>query len=201
MFDRFRQADSGSTRRHGGLGLGLGIARHLVELHGGEIRAESEGPGRGTTITIRLPTASSLQRTTVTAALPAPIDESRLDRLAILVVDDQPDSREILAHLLEQRGAQVRQCESAASALQVLATEPVQLLIADIAMPDVDGYELIRQVRTRGNGLPAIAVSAIARPSDRDRALAAGYTAYCPKPVDGPALARVVRDVVSPPVA
>jgi CheY-like chemotaxis protein len=116
------------------------------------------------------------------------------------VVDDQPDSREVLARLLEQRGARVRQCDSASSALRILDTEPpVQLLIADIAMPEIDGYELIRRIRASGSELPAIAVTAIVRPSDRERALAEGYAAYCPKPVEGAALAQVVRCVVSAP--
>jgi CheY-like chemotaxis protein len=199
VFDRFRQADSRTTRKHGGLGLGLAIARHLVEQHDGSICAESDGPGLGTTVTIRLPAASPVRWASTPLPAPAP-EELRLDDVTILVVDDQPDSREVLARLLEQRGARVRQCDSASSALRILDTEPpVQLLIADIAMPEIDGYELIRRIRASGSELPAIAVTAIVRPSDRERALAEGYAAYCPKPVEGAALAQVVRCVVSAP--
>jgi CheY-like chemotaxis protein/nitrogen-specific signal transduction histidine kinase len=202
VFDRFRQADSGSTRRHGGLGLGLAITRHLVEQHGGDIRVESDGPGCGTTITIRLPAASTQWGpTTHPVGVPEAEDAERLDGVGVLVVDDEPDSREVVARLLEQRGAAVRQCNSALAALRVLAAEGVDVLVADIAMPDVDGYELIRRVRASGNRVPAIAVTAIARPSDRERALASGYTAYCAKPVDGASLTRVVRQVAAAPAA
>lgn len=197
VFDRFRQADSRSTRRHGGLGLGLAITRHLVEQHGGEIRAESEGRGRGTTIVLRMPSAAAAVGGAVASGGGAgESGDLRLDAVTILVVDDQPDSREISARLLELRGAVVRQSESAAAALDAIAAEGPDLLIADIAMPDVDGYELIRRVRARGWQMPAIAVTAIARADDRDRALAAGYNAYCAKPVDGVLLARTVRQLV-----
>jgi PAS domain S-box-containing protein len=199
VFDRFRQADSRTTRKHGGLGLGLAIARHLVEQHGGSICTESDGPGLGTTVTIRLPATSPVWWASTLGALPEPsAEETRLDDVTILVVDDQPDSREVVARLLEQRGARVQQCDCAASALEILDSEaPVHLLIADIAMPDIDGYELIRRIRASGSELPAIAVTAIVRPSDRERALASGYAAYCPKPVDGASLAQVARCVVS----
>jgi PAS domain S-box-containing protein len=199
VFDRFRQADSGPTRRHGGLGLGLAIARHLVEQHGGGIRAESDGPGCGTMITILLPAASTPSGPTMPSVAPPSEEAHRLDGLTVLIVDDQSDSREVVAQLLGQRGAAVRQCDSAVAALRVLAADSVDVLIADIAMPEVDGYELIRRLRAAGNRVPAIAVTAIARPSDRERALASGYTAYCAKPVDGVSLARVVRDVAAMP--
>jgi PAS domain S-box-containing protein len=197
VFDRFRQGDSRSTRTHGGLGLGLAIARHLVELHGGAIRAFSEGPGTGTTITIQL-------------AVPAGIDghsfpmptmaeaEIRLDDARILVVDDQQDSREMLVAVLEHHGATVAQCESAEAALSHLAADRVQVLIADIAMPNVDGYEMIRRLRASGDTTPAVAVTAFARLADRHRALASGYTAYCPKPIDASVLARTIRELVPP---
>jgi PAS domain S-box-containing protein len=197
VFDRFRQADSRSTRRHGGLGLGLAIARHLVEQHGGAIRAESAGAGRGTTIVLRLPSAAAPVRGSGPSSGGTEAGgDLRLDGITVLVVDDQPDSREISARLLELRGAMVRQSESAVAALDAIAAEGPDLLIADIAMPDVDGYELIRRVRARGWQMPAIAVTAIARADDRDRALEAGYNAYCAKPVDGVLLARAVRQLV-----
>ena len=127
-----------------------------------------------------------------------PADEAvRLDGMTIAVVDDQPDSLEVLAALLEQRGARVHRCNDARSVLHVLNTQPLALLIADIAMPHVDGYELIARLRQQGCTIPAIAVTAFARPEDRQRALAAGYTAYCVKPIDGPTLAKTVRDLVA----
>jgi PAS domain S-box-containing protein len=196
VFDRFRQADSRTTRTHGGLGLGLAIARHLIELHGGEIRADSAGANTGTTMAIRLPVSP-------TTAYDVPPDSAlsatdvRLDDVTVLVVDDQPDSREMLATLLEQRGAHSMQSESAESALQVLQLQRVDLLIADIAMPNVDGYELMRRLRAVGNETPAIAVTAFARPDDRRSALDCGYTAYLSKPIDGRQLAKMVREVVS----
>jgi PAS domain S-box-containing protein len=195
VFDRFRQGDSQTTRIHGGLGLGLAIAKHLVEQHQGEIRAHSDGPGAGTTISIRLPAGSP----GAVAQLPwtAPATPVRLDDVAVVVVDDQRDSCEMLAALLEQRGAKVIQCHSAESALEVLETRAMNLLIADIAMPKVDGYELIRRLRNAGNDVPAIAVTAFARHDDRRKALSCGYSAYCAKPIDSAQLARTVRDLVS----
>jgi CheY-like chemotaxis protein len=194
VFDRFRQGDSRATRRHGGLGLGLAIARHLVEQHGGEIRASSDGPGRGTTVSIRLPAASAPRAGRRADRQGADL---RLDQTAILVVDDHEDSREMLAQLLEHAGARVVQSESALTALDLIAAGSVQVLIADIAMPDVDGYELIRRVRARGVSLPAIALTAFARPEDRERALSAGYSEYCAKPIDGRELVRTIRNVIA----
>jgi signal transduction histidine kinase/CheY-like chemotaxis protein len=200
VFDRFRQADSRAIRRHGGLGLGLAIARHLVEQHQGEIRATSDGSGLGTTMHITLPV--SREHADETSPLAPETVESETDFLmegmTVLVVDDQSDSCELLAALFERHGARVVQCDSAESALGVLADVAANLLIADIAMPDIDGYELIRRVRASHGTLPAIAVSAYARPQDRRRALAAGFNGYCAKPVEAPQLIRAVRSVLSP---
>jgi PAS domain S-box-containing protein len=195
VFDRFRQADSQPTRHHGGLGLGLAIARHLVELHHGQIRAISDGLGAGTTVSIRIPTGPSAQTRVPFTWSVSNAADVRLDGLRILAVDDQRDSREMLAALLEQRGAEVSLCDSAESALTMLASPNFRLLIADIAMPDVDGYELIRRLRQSGNRTPAIAVTAFARADDRNRALSCGYSAYCAKPIDGAELARTVKDL------
>ncbi len=197
VFDRFRQGDSRSTRRHGGLGLGLAIARHLVECHGGDIGATSDGEGRGTTFRIRLPIAASA----------APVERGRvaggetsleLSGFNVLVVDDLEDSRELLVRLLHQYGATVLQCPSAHTALAALSSTRFDLLVADIAMPDIDGYDLIERVRRLGEGrgrLPAIAVTAYARREDRERALAAGYDGYCPKPLDSADLMQVIADL------
>jgi signal transduction histidine kinase len=199
IFDRFRQADSRAIRRHGGLGLGLAIARHLIEQHHGEIRASSAGPGLGTTVHIRLPVASARGETASGLSVPDESDTAfRMDGMTVLVVDDQSDSCELLAALFEREGARVVQCDSAESALGVLTDVAAHLLIADIAMPDIDGYELIRRVRATNPALPAIAVSAYARPQDRRRALSAGFDGYCAKPVEAPQLLRAVRDVLLP---
>jgi PAS domain S-box-containing protein len=197
VFDRFRQADSRATRRHGGLGLGLAIARHLLEQHRGEIRADSDGPGLGTTITMRLP-ARALPHGQAAAPVAATHSSLalRLDGAKVVVVDDQRDSCELLAALFEQCGAQVVQCANAPAALSTLLSSSVQLLVADIAMPDVDGYDLIRQVRQIDARLPAVAVTAYAYPQDRLKALAAGFTAYCAKPIDATHFLRIVRNVV-----
>jgi PAS domain S-box-containing protein len=199
VFDRFRQADSRTTRTHGGLGLGLAIARHLIEQHGGEIGAHSAGEATGTTVSIRLP-VNPTTAPDVPPETPSPITDVRLDDLTILVVDDQHDSREMLATLLEQRGARSMQSESAESAFQMLRLHRVDLLIADIAMPNVDGYEFMRRLRANGDRTPSIAVTAFARSDDRRSALDCGYTEYLSKPIDGRQLARTVREVVPPQV-
>ena len=200
VFDRFRQGDSRSTRRHGGLGLGLAIARHLVEQHRGDIQVQSEGLGRGTTLTVRLPIRSNVP---VATAPPhgAPAhhvtQETGLDGVTVLVVDDQLDSRDLLDVLLSAHGARVLQAASAAAALAVLERESVNLLVADIAMPDTDGYELVRRVRVRHPKLPAVAVSAYARPEDRRSAINAGYDAACAKPIETTKLLRTIRELLT----
>jgi CheY-like chemotaxis protein len=200
VFDRFRQADSRAVRRHGGLGLGLAIARHLIEQHDGHIHATSDGPGLGTTVHIRLPISADADDAGTPASVPIEFDQDfRMHGTTVLVVDDQQDSCELLAALFERHGARVVQCDSAESALGVLTDVEANLLIADIAMPDIDGYELIRRVRTTHPGLPAIAVSAYARPQDRRRALTAGFDGYCAKPVEAPQLLRAVRTVMTSP--
>jgi PAS domain S-box-containing protein len=181
MFDRFRQRDSSTTRSHGGLGLGLAIVRHLVELQGGTVGAASAGLGHGTTITVTLPLQD--------VAPPAPRSHPRpsisvLAGVRVVVVDDRPDERQLFRVVLEDAGAEVRAAESAREAMALMQGWPAHVLVTDIAMPGEDGYALLQHARAAHPGLPALAVTAHARAEDRDRALAAGFNLYVAKPVD-----------------
>lgn len=189
VFERFRQADGSTTRQHGGLGLGLSIARQLVELHGGRIEAASEGVDRGATFTVSLPVAEPARG----PEAPATIAPVRLTGRRLLVVDDDPDAREVMARLLAEHDNEVVVAGSAAEALATLDAYDAEVLLSDISMPEMDGYELIARVRASGNGLFAVAVTAFARPEDIARAIAAGFDAHVAKPVDAEALARVAR--------
>jgi len=196
VFDRFRQADQKTSRQHGGMGLGLAIVRHLVELHGGTVQATSAGVGHGSTFTVQLPISPIYQidasggRVHPGARDLLPVHEStdRLDGLMILVVDDDPDTRELLRQGLEYCGARVRVAASAAEALSALGNEVPDILISDIGMPEVDGYDLIRQIRSlqieSGQRVAAIALTAYTRVEDRLQALRAGYDMHVPKPVE-----------------
>jgi PAS domain S-box-containing protein len=205
VFDRFRQADSGTNRQSSGLGLGLAIARNLVELHGGTIRAESKGRGQGATFTVRLPTLIALasdeeQRVhpAVQEIAPAEAGPSLLN-LRVLVVDDEPGAREVASMILAHAQAEVRAAESAKDALQVMDEWQPDVLVADIGMPDVDGYEFIRQVRARspqrGGAVPAAALTAYARTQDRLRVLSEGYQMHVPKPIQPAELVTVVASL------
>ena len=195
VFERFWQADSSATRRHGGLGLGLSIVRYLVELHGGSVRAESEGVDRGACFTIELPTTQP--SVAPPSAAPQPDRERRpagsdpdlraLSGVRILLVEDDDDSREIVALVLEQHGAEVRGADSAESALASLRADRPDVIVSDIGMPLTDGYELMRRVRAlppaNGGSVPAIALTAFTRELDRSEAAAAGFQAHLAKPV------------------
>jgi PAS domain S-box-containing protein len=206
VFDRFRQADQKTSRQHGGMGLGLAIVRHLVELHGGTVSATSEGEGKGATFTVRLPITplyqldSSGGRVHPAARDLLPPDEGtdRLDGLSILVVDDEPDTRELLKQGLEYCGAKVRVAGSANEAVDQLIVSVPDILISDVGMPGIDGYDLIRQIRglprERGGKVAAIALTAYTRTEDRLQALRAGYDMHVPKPVE---LAELVAVAVS----
>ena len=190
MFERFRQADSSMARQHGGLGLGLSIVKRLVELHGGVVRAESEGLGRGARFLVELPCEAS-ERSRMTSRLPpsAPANDPRnLQGVAVLVVDDEADSRELVKRVLEEYEAVVCTAASAAEALDVSASRTIDLVVSDIGMPGMDGYALLRELRARCDGdgkkVVAVAVTAFARPEDRERALAAGYRAHLAKPFE-----------------
>jgi PAS domain S-box-containing protein len=186
VFERFSQAESGSTRTHGGLGLGLAIVRHLVELHAGTVEATSAGRGQGATFSVRLPLVDSKTKTeddnrNQTAARPM-----KLAGVSILVVDDEFDSRELLAEILRQYGAQTRSAGSASEALAEIDRARPQVLLSDIGMPLVDGYELIREIRQRigENEMIAIALTGLGSGKDKERALADGFQQCIVKPVD-----------------
>jgi signal transduction histidine kinase len=191
LFEHFRQADSSSTRAHGGLGMGLALARHLVEAHGGTVRADSEGRGRGATFTVRLPAAAP-RRTITVAAPPAGVDRSwplaGLAQLRVLVVDDDPDSREVVREVLEQAGAQVEVAASTHEALLSIVQQPPDVLLSDLGMPEEDGYQLMRQVRAlapgAGGKIPAAALTAYTQAEDRSAAQEAGFQGYLSKPID-----------------
>jgi signal transduction histidine kinase len=193
VFDRFRQQDPATTRRHGGLGLGLSIVRHIVEMHGGGIDVASEGVGRGATFTIRLPiSAVAAERRRPAKARAA--REPSLEGIRVLFVDNEADARGLVSAVLESRGAEVTAVDSAAAALETIAAQRPDVLLSDIAMPDVDGYGLIREVRRRESAtsrLPAAALTALAA-DDRKKAIDAGYQAHLRKPVDPSELAAVV---------
>jgi PAS domain S-box-containing protein len=203
VFERFRQGDSTPTRVYGGLGLGLAIVRHLVELHGGRVIAESDGEGRGATFTVTLPIIRSPAATQpspeATRATPAEPSRRPLEGVHVLVVDDEADARDFLAALLEQHGAKVTAVPSARAAQAAMDQERPDVLVSDIAMPGEDGYALIRAIRAtgleRGFWFPAIALTARIRPEDRYQALSAGYQVHLTKPVDAAALVMAIVDL------
>jgi signal transduction histidine kinase/ActR/RegA family two-component response regulator len=197
VFDYFRQADATTTRKFGGLGLGLAIVRHLVELHGGTVQADSPGEGQGATFTVRLPLLlSQLQSDRCLDQSEPSLD---LNGVEILVVDDDTDAREFVTFLLEQYGARVRAVSSASEALTALTQSVPDVLLSDIGMPDVDGYMLMQQVRTlppeQGGQIPAIALTAYAGEINYQQAIAAGFQSHISKPVEPAELVAVVTSL------
>jgi hypothetical protein len=187
VFDRFQQADSSTTRAHGGLGLGLAIVRHIVQLHGGTVLARSDGPGRGATFTFRLPARAS-GTTAIRAPMANRLGVLDLAGVDVLVVDDEEDARDLMSTLLARTGAHVRTAGSVAEAMEEIERARPHLIISDIAMPHEDGYELIRRVRAlheqTGVRVPALAVTAYATNEDRTRILQAGFESHLTKPVE-----------------
>jgi signal transduction histidine kinase/DNA-binding response OmpR family regulator len=207
VFDRFRQADSKISRKVGGLGLGLAIVRSIVELHGGTVKAESDGVGLGATLTVRLPMAPlrvdpSISANAREAAVPAPTFECppALAGLQVLVVDDEPETRELLRYVLEQCDSRVTLAENAREALAALSAGTFDVLVSDIGMPDIDGYALIRGIRAlptdTASRVPAIALTAYARSEDRTAALRAGFDMHLTKPIEPSELLVVIATLV-----
>jgi CheY-like chemotaxis protein len=221
-FDRFRQADMGTTRQHGGLGLGLSIVRHLVEAHGGNVHAYSAGEGQGATFTVDLPPPAEAEQPSARPAAahaaqaqgaanpgdsqapPAAGVEKEealppLVGMRVLAVDDDADTLEMLSLFLRRAGAEVAGAETAAAALEALERFRPDVLVADIGMPEVDGYELLRRVRAlgaeRGGLMPAIALTAYVGEADRARALRSGFQAHLPKPVEPDVLIKAVASL------
>lgn len=211
VFERFRQADSSTTKKYGGLGLGLAIVRQLVELHGGTVEAANLLEGSGAIFTVSLPIMVTRQQAArknaefaSASALSSGMEEfdcpAELEGVKILAVDDEPDARFLLSTILEQCGAEVKTCESVTAALDLLKEFQPDILVSDIGMPEEDGYSLIRKVRAAEKGrkrIPAVALTAFARVEDRLKALSAGYNMHVPKPVEPAELTTVIASLVN----
>ncbi|HWM94649.1 MAG TPA: ATP-binding protein [Thermoanaerobaculia bacterium] len=212
VFDRFRQADSTPSKKHGGLGLGLSIVRHIVELHGGTVEAGNQSDGTGAVFSVKLPVLvvrkvaetqpRQTERVHPAVSGPVPFDSPpALHGLKVLAVDDEADARQLLAAVLQQCGAEVRTCSSAAEALAALEEYRPDILVSDIGMPEEDGYALIRKVRSleaeSGGRIPAVALTAYARLEDRLQAFSAGYNMHVPKPVEPAELAVVIASLTN----
>jgi CheY-like chemotaxis protein len=210
VFERFRQADSSSRRAQGGLGIGLALVRHIVELHGGSVAAESAGPQQGSRFMIRLPALAALREESAARlppqgehASPPVRHEGAIDLggLRVLLVEDDQDARELLREVLLQHRAVVTAACSVREALEVIGSGRPDVLVSDLAMPDEDGYELIRTVRRRpaeeGGGIPALALTAHARKEDERRALEAGFQMHAAKPIDPDELIAAVASLAA----
>lgn len=203
VFDYFRQADSTITRAFGGLGLGLAIVRKVVEMHGGKVQAESPGEGLGTTFTVELPLLVRSEQVTrgENESLDYEAESSLLSDTQVLVVDDEPDIRDLITFILQDYGVQVTAVSSAQEALEALSESVPDVLISDIGMPKTDGYMLMREVRSRspqqGGNVPAIALTAYAGEMNQQQALAAGFQMHISKPVDPDALVKAIVDLIN----
>jgi CheY-like chemotaxis protein len=203
VFDRFRQGEGGTQRRHGGLGLGLSLVKHLVEMHGGSVVAQSAGPGQGSTFVVSLPLQLVAPETDDPRARVAADGSSlrsnaapSIADLRILIVDDEADARSLTARMLEPHGVEVHLAANAEKALELLKSVRPDVIVSDIGMPGTDGYQFMRMVRAlpdeEGGRTPAVAATAFAREEERTKALLSGYQAHVTKPVDANELAAVV---------
>lgn len=197
IFQRYRQGESGTGRKHGGLGLGLAIVKSIVEMHGGEVSASSEGIGHGSTFTIVLPRTQMVRPQTQAVSGMEPLkSSSRLLHKHILFIEDQDDAREAVTHILGEYGAVVHSARSAHEALNLLSRLSPDLIISDISMPDMDGYSFIREVRKLHPAIPALALTAYSREEDRTKALQSGFNAHMAKPVDSVKLIAALSPLV-----
>jgi CheY-like chemotaxis protein len=203
VFDRFRQADSTSSRRHGGLGIGLTIVRHIVELHRGNVRADSAGKGRGSTFTVSFPLVAAADAAIHPHLKDAAAKPPSLAGIRIVVVDDEPDAREVVAEILQRYSAQVSIAASAAEALQLIGAQRPDVVVTDLAMPEQDGFALLKELRSQspeaGGALPVIALTAYARPEDQNRAFESGFSDHLSKPVDPSDLVHAIYRCVRVP--
>lgn len=211
VFDLFRQADGSTTRRHGGLGLGLAIVRHLAELHGGTVTASSAGKGKGASFTAWLPTAASAapllaaegpRRPEGATAHPSSPVAAPLSGLRVLVVDDEEDMRDLVAMLVERAGAEVTRASNVLEAVETIEARPYDLVVSDLAMPEEDGYDLLRRLRgsthSHARAVPVVAITAYTRAEDRKQVMQAGFAQHVAKPVEPARLVSTLLDVVSP---
>jgi CheY-like chemotaxis protein len=209
IFDRFRQADASSARRYGGLGLGLTLVKHLVELHGGTVEVSSEGEGKGASFIILLPVRAivspSVDHRRLTSPLAAMSEATNLTGIRALVIDDEEDARELVKASLEQFGAEVVGASSAAEGFALLTSgqDHFDIIVTDLGMPDEDGYSMLRRIREwerkHGQQIPAIALTAYGQTEDRIRALMAGFQTHVAKPVEPVELAIVIANLTKRP--
>ena len=197
IFDRFSQADSSTTRKHGGLGLGLAIVKHIVELHGGTVMAHSEGLSRGATFMFQLPIPALRPSVTKQESVKA----GNLQGVKVLVVEDEQDTRDVIGEALRQYGASVRLASSAAEALRTILQDRPDILVSDIGMPEMDGYELLKRIRSEYppefQTVPAVALTAYAGPEDKQKSLNAGYQAHIGKPVSVGDLVNAIASILN----
>ncbi|HEY9907893.1 MAG TPA: ATP-binding protein, partial [Thermosynechococcaceae cyanobacterium] len=199
VFEHFRQEDGATTRKFGGLGLGLAIVRQIVELHGGTVAVASLGEGAGATFTVQIPLAPRFA--VLPASEPSSSATEDLSGIHILVVDDEADSREFVAFVLEQAGAIVTTAASGVEALQAFSQALPNILVSDVGMPEMDGYMLLRQIRSlpleQGGQVPAIALTAYARELDQQQAIAAGFQRHLAKPIDPETVIAIVTELIA----